>query len=233
MTESNLHPLAELLRRKGIDLRRVVVVRDEVSIICDEVRALAKGFDHVVTSGGVGPTHDDVTVSGVAAAFEVEVVLQPDLVAILRSHYKDACTDAHLAMARCPEGTTLEFGNGRPWPAMRMKNVWMLPGIPAIFRQKLTILEETLLTSPAIYLRSLFLSLDEPSIKVWLDETVRMHPTIEIGSYPLWPSKKKDETPVKEEATKVTFEGHDLAAVEAAVTHFLSQLPPTGLLRAV
>ena len=102
------------------------MVLDDVEVIAREVEQLSHDHDHVFTSGGVGPTHDDVTVEGVARAFLVPVVSSPELEQMLRDYYGDKLTDGHLLMARVPGGTTLTTGPKSPWPTVIKENVWLL-----------------------------------------------------------------------------------------------------------
>src|SRR3712207_4764888 len=104
VAEGNVFELARTLRALGIELRRVVFVPDELATIAREVRELSAAHDLVVTSGGVGPTHDDITVEAVAQAFGVAAVVEPSLADWLRRFYGERCTDAHLRMALIPEG---------------------------------------------------------------------------------------------------------------------------------
>ena len=120
--EANVVVLARTLRGLGVELRRVVVILDDIDEIAREVKALSKSHDWVFTSGGVGPTHDDVTVEGVAKAFGVAAVEHPFLAKQLRDHYKERCTDGHLRMALVPEGATLETSAEIRWPTIRLSS---------------------------------------------------------------------------------------------------------------
>src|SRR6187551_1177646 len=128
--DANVYVLAGTLRALGIRLSRVVMLPDEV-------RRLSAEVDVVFTSGGVGPTHDDVTVEAVARAFGVDVVLDPTLSELLRGVYGERLTDAHLLMARVPVGAMLCGSAEVQWPTPVMNNVWILPGIPDLFKLKL------------------------------------------------------------------------------------------------
>jgi len=138
VAESNLVELARTLRAIGVTLRRVVTLPDELEALAQEIRTLSAAHDVVFTSGGVGPTHDDVTVEAVARAFGVSAVLHPDLAAVIRRAYGDACTDAHLRMALVPEGALLATAPEVDWPLPVMRNVFILPGVPEAFRTKLS-----------------------------------------------------------------------------------------------
>src|SRR5271166_365751 len=106
--EANVAVLARELRALGVLLSRVVVVLDDIDTIAGEVTELSRTHDWVFTSGGVGPTHDDVTIEAVAKAFGVRVVSSPEMEGMLRAHYKERCSEGHLRMALIPEGATLE-----------------------------------------------------------------------------------------------------------------------------
>ena len=104
IAEQNLLVLSRLLRSIGIQLRRVVMILDEIDVIRDEVAALSRDHDVLFTSGGVGPTHDDLTIEGVARAFGAGVVMSAEIERLLRGYYGAAITEGHLLMARVPEG---------------------------------------------------------------------------------------------------------------------------------
>src|SRR5882724_8868527 len=137
IADANVAELAKVLRAVGIRLQRVVMLPDDIELLAKEVRALSSEFDVVFTSGGVGPTHDDVTIAAVARAFGLEVEEDPKLAELLRGVYGERITDAHLLMARVPAGSELRGAPEVEWPTPVAKNVWMLPGIPDLFRLKL------------------------------------------------------------------------------------------------
>jgi molybdenum cofactor synthesis domain-containing protein len=215
--EANVHVLARALRELGIELQRVVMVLDDIDIIAREVRELSKSHDWLFTSGGVGPTHDDVTVRAVAKAFGLNVVEEPSLATMLREHYRDRCTDGHLQMALVPEGAALETHDTVRWPTIRVENTWLLPGVPEIFRMKLAVVVARLTGGARFVSRSVFTRMDEGDLKALLDEVVARFPDIGVGSYPKWqdPSYK----------TKLTFDGRDPERVDAARDAFIALLP--------
>src|SRR6266850_2524012 len=126
--DANAAYLCRELRELGVEVRRIAVIPDEVALIAEEVAAFSKAFDLVFTSGGVGPTHDDVTIEGVARAMGVPVVRHPELVALLERYYRDKLTDAALRMAEIPEGAELITGNGLRFPNVAMRNVFVRIG---------------------------------------------------------------------------------------------------------
>ena len=128
--EANLVNLARTLRALGVKLERAVMVPDDMQVIADEVRALSNGYDVVFTSGGVGPTHDDITLEAVALAFGVRAIIHPEFENLLHTVYRDKMTDGHLRMALVPEGADLVRHEETRWPTVRMKNVWVCPASP-------------------------------------------------------------------------------------------------------
>ncbi len=215
--EANVYVLARGLRGLGIELRRVVVIMDDVDEIAREVELLARTHDWLITSGGVGPTHDDVTVLGVAKAFGVAAVQDPLLAKMLREHYKEGCTDGHLQMALVPEGATLESSEEIRWPTIRFRNVWLMPGVPEIFRMKLPIVMSRIGSGTSFVTRAVFTNMDEGDLKPLLDAVVARFPDVGVGSYPKW----QDPT----YRTKLTFDGRDAARVDEARDAFVALLP--------
>jgi molybdenum cofactor synthesis domain-containing protein len=217
VADANVHALARALRTVGIELRRVVMVLDDLDVIAHEVAVLAESHDWLFTSGGVGPTHDDVTVQAVAKAFHVRVIEHPTLAKLVRDHYQERCTTGHLQMALVPEGACLETHDGVRWPAIRYKNTWLLPGVPEIFRMKLAIVAERVSGGVAFVSRAVFTKMDEGDLKPLLDDVVARFHDVSVGSYPTWqdPSYK----------TKLTFDGREPSRVHEACDALLALLP--------
>lgn len=222
--DANVVELARFLRALGVELRRVVVVADEIETIAAEVNALRQTHDLLFTSGGVGPTHDDVTVAGVARALGRPVVRSEAVVALLRAYYGDALRPGHLHMADVVEGTELFPGLSPQWPTMVLGNVFILPGIPEIFRFKLSGLIERLRGADAPFtLRAVYCAIEEAELRPSLDAVVARFPDVFVGSYPRW----RDP----EYAVRVTFDGRDAAQVHAAAAHFTALLDPMAIVR--
>ncbi|HWL85370.1 MAG TPA: competence/damage-inducible protein A [Polyangiaceae bacterium] len=217
--EANLRVLAQSLRDIGVQLRRVVMVLDDVETIAREVHELSTSHDWLFTSGGIGPTHDDVTVDAVAKAFGVAVAVSPEMRTMLLEHYKERCTEGHLRMALIPEGSTLETTDAIRWPTVRLKNTWLMPGVPEVFRMKIPVIVERLGREAPYVSTAVYTKMEEGDLKPLLDDVVAAFPEVDVGSYPKWldPSYK----------TKVTFDGRDRVQVFAARDRFLSVLPET------
>lgn len=215
--EQNVVVLARALRALGVNLRRVVVIPDDVDLIVAEIRELSSGFDLLFTSGGIGPTHDDVTVAAVAEAFGAAVETDESTAEMIRDHFGDRLRPGHLLMARVPRGCELVTDDEGKWPTILMHNVWVLPGVPEIFRMRLRAVKQRLAGGRPFVSREVYTNLDEGNLVPLLDEIVERFPSVDVGSYPKWndPSYR----------TKLTFDGLDPDAVQAAFEAFLRMLP--------
>ncbi len=218
IVESNLVVLARTLRDIGVQLRHVAIVRDEIAEIVVAIRQLSPAHDWLFTSGGVGPTHDDVTVEAASKAFGVPVVRDETLSALIRAHYAERCTDGHLRMALVPEGAVLETNGDLRWPAIRIQNTWLLPGVPEAFRAKLSVAAQKLGRAQAFISKAVYVKMDEGHLKPLLDTVVERFKDVEIGSYPKW----FDDT----YKTKLTFDGLEPRRVDEACSAFIAMLPP-------
>jgi molybdenum cofactor synthesis domain-containing protein len=162
--DTNTRYLARRLFELGIALRQVVVCPDEMDIIVRELNQLRAGHDIVFTSGGVGPTHDDITIDAVAAAFGRPVVESPEIAAMIRAHFGDIVTPAHLRMANMPEGAELVRNAKSGWPTVLCGNVYILPGVPEIFERKLDALRERLDEGQRFFNQTVYTHCDEGEI---------------------------------------------------------------------
>lgn len=220
--EANVVFLAQELRALGVSLERVVFVPDQIDVIVRDLLELSTGFDVVFTSGGVGPTHDDVTIEAIAKAFGRRMVRDPTMEEMLRAFYGARLTEGHLKMADVPEGVSLVSSEEIRWPTMVVENVYIFPGIPEIFRAKFPVVRERFRQEPWV-LRAVFTNLDEGVLRSALDEVVRAYPTVQIGSYP-----KLGDAGYR---VKVTLESKDGALVEQATAALLGGLPPEEIVR--
>ena len=171
------------LRALGVELGRIAIIPDQIDDIAETVPRHAARFDAVFTSGGVGPTHDDVTMAGIARGFGTSVVRHPDLEKLLREYYKERLTDSHLRLAQVPDGTELVYGTDPVWPVICYRNVYILPGVPALFRRKFLAIRERFRSRPFHTVR-VYVMADEATIAPDLDRVVAAHPAVAFGSYP-------------------------------------------------
>jgi molybdenum cofactor synthesis domain-containing protein len=220
--DENARFLTRELRELGVTLARVEVIPDVPAEIAESVRTLSARYDVVFTSGGVGPTHDDVTLPAVAAAFDMQVARNAELETLLRAGAGELLHERDLRMADVPTGARLEYGPPTPsshtrrsWPVVVVRNVWILPGVPKIFRRKFEMVRELFRAAP-IHARAVYSRVDEGPIAGALDEVVAGFPTVEVGSYPHL------DTP--DYRVKITLDGRDAAAVDAATAHLVARL---------
>lgn len=209
--EENARFAVRELRALGVSVRRIEIVPDIEAEIADSLRVLSQRFDHVFTSGGVGPTHDDVTLPAVARAFGMAISRRPELEALIRTALGTELHPRDLRMADIPEGAKLIYGDPPDptrWPVVAVGNVYVLPGVPAIFRRKFDILRPMLQGQP-IFGRFILSREGEGSIAAALDAVVAAFPGVTIGSYP-----QIDATSHK---VKITVDGRELDDVEGAV----------------
>ena len=190
--DQNGHNLAKMLRRRGIRLLEVCTVEDDLAAIGAALHRLLELAPLVFTSGGVGPTHDDVTLEAVALALGRPLRRDPAMERILRAHFGERLTAAGLKMADLPDGTELTAEHG--WPVMRLRlargrRIYILPGIPELCRAKIEALEAIpgeLPDAGGWALELLHTAIDEADLAAPLNRVVADHPQVEIGSYPRW-----------------------------------------------
>jgi molybdenum cofactor synthesis domain-containing protein len=222
VVDTNSAFLAQQLRSLGVSLRRMVVVPDEVELIAAEVRVMQHAVDVLFTSGGVGPTHDDVTIAGVARGLGRAVLRHPALEGLLRGYFGADVNEARLKLAEVVEGTELEYHGQSSFPTFRVENIYVLPGIPEIFREKVLALRSRLATDP-FHLRVVYMREMESTIAVYLNRTLEQFPELLLGSYP----KLNDP----EYQVRITLESKDRQYVERALEALLTMLPPSAVVR--
>ncbi|HEU0036848.1 MAG TPA: molybdopterin-binding protein [Kofleriaceae bacterium] len=181
--EENAAFLIQELRSLGVELRRIVMIPDVLDDIAATVIDMAARVDHVFTSGGVGPTHDDVTMAGISQGFGTTVVRHPDLEAKVRAYWGAKLEAPNLRLADVPEGAELVYGTGDVWPVVKYRNVYILPGVPALFRRKFVEIRDRFRTEPVTVAR-VYIDADEGQIAADLDAVVAAFPAVRIGSYP-------------------------------------------------
>jgi molybdopterin-biosynthesis enzyme MoeA-like protein len=221
--ESNLAYLGQELFKLGIVLSRAVVCRDDVDVIAADLNALRAGHDIVFTSGGVGPTHDDVTLPAIAKAFGRKLVRAPEIEALIRDYHGERVTPDHLRMADIPEGSRLFASTDVPWPTIAIESVYVFPGVPEIFRLKFPVLRAHLSQAARFYSRAVFTMCDEGEIAAQLTRVAERHPELFIGSYPRFRGE--------DYRLKVTVDGGDEAHVARALSELVELLPSDKIVR--
>ena len=181
--ETNSVFLIQRFRELGVRVRRVEIVPDEVDEIGRAVSAASAAHDIVITTGGVGPTHDDITMASIAQAFEVPVVRHPDLLRLVEKFFGDSATESHRSLADVPKGSHLVGHERPPWPTVCFGNVFILPGIPKYMRARFDVFSSAF-AGPPLFHGALDAETFEAEICNPLNAIVAAHPNLEIGSYP-------------------------------------------------
>jgi molybdenum cofactor synthesis domain-containing protein len=213
--DENFFYLARTLRELGIRLMRCIVIPDEPVAIRETIEACRSRFTYVFTSGGLGPTHDDVTVEGVAMALGLRVVRHPFLEEKIREFYGDRLKEASLKMAEIPEGAALHFLDKMSFPVLSVENIFLFPGVPELFREKFEGIKEHFRTRP-YHSEEILSHRRESEIAELLSVTLDMFPSIKIGSYPKW-----DEEGYR---VKVVVESKEEESVKRAAEHLRNVL---------
>jgi molybdenum cofactor synthesis domain-containing protein len=219
--DKNIGYIAEYLTGIGVDLREVRVVADEEDAIVTAVNALRQCYTYVFTTGGIGPTHDDITADCVAKAFGVGIDVDARARAMLlqRIAEKDL-NEARLRMARIPAGADLIVNKVSSAPGFRIGNVFVMAGVPAIMQAMLDEVAPTLRTGAKMLSESVRADLREGDIGTDLGNIARAHPAVLIGSYPFMDDQARPNTTVVVRARDPAA----LAAAKTAVEAMLARL---------
>jgi molybdenum cofactor synthesis domain-containing protein len=213
--DSNSHFLATELRALGVDVKRISVVPDEMDTVAREVSEFSEAFDYVFTSGGVGPTHDDVTIEAISRAFGLKTEPSPYLLDYLEKRCGGKLTPAAEKMAQLPVGAEM-IDVGGPFPPVVVRNVYVLPGVPELMKKKFHQFKDRFRAEP-YHLRRVFVNEEECFVAHHLDAVVSEFPEVSVGSYPN----------VVEEKYRVivTLESRNPDVLEKAFTRLMELLP--------
>ena len=186
--DKNIAQIALWLNLQGIRLAEVRVVPDVEDAIVEAVNQLRARNDYLFTTGGIGPTHDDITVDAIAKALGVPVVHHPKAVAVLQSYYetRGGATDARLRMARVPEGATLIENRMSGAPGIRYGNVFIMAGVPHITSMMLEALSGTLEGGKPLLSDTVGCWVAESEVAELLRSVEKAHENCQIGSYPFF-----------------------------------------------
>ena len=187
--DRNVAQVATWLNEQGIRLSEVRVVPDDLERIGEAVNALRSVHDYLFTTGGIGPTHDDITVDAIAAAFGVPVIVHPEARQILEDYYRGrpgGLTSARLRMARTPEGAELLANPYSGAPGIKMQNVYIMAGVPSITASMLEGLTGKLEGGRPMVSVTVGARAPESEVADLLRETEEAHPGVAIGSYPFF-----------------------------------------------
>ena len=181
--DTNSAFLAVELRKLGVDLERILTIPDVIDTIANETRALSEAYDYVFTSGGIGPTHDDLTMDGIAQAFGRPIVLNQSMVDRMDRYSDKPLNDAMKKMALIPEGAEVLDVGGLWFPVVVVGNVHIFPGIPELFEKKFHSIRDRFSGVPFL-LRKVYVRENESDIAETLNDLLREFPELMLGSYP-------------------------------------------------
>ncbi|MEM1432387.1 MAG: molybdopterin-binding protein [Pseudomonadota bacterium] len=221
--DSNMHHLAGELTRHGIALSEVRMVADVQDQIVAAVRALSERWNHVFTSGGIGPTHDDITADAIAEAFGVAIGVREDARALLQSYYDEkgiALNDARLRMARVPDGACLIENPISVAPGFSIGNVHVMAGVPVVFQAMVASVLPSMTGGPPLLSQSLQIQRGEGDIAAPLGTLADTYTDLSIGCYPTYRDGVYGAT--------VVIRGTEAARVDAAMSE-LGRLFPEAL----
>lgn len=221
VADQNTPFLTKELRDLGMPLLEARWIPDDLGVIAATFREVAAAYEVVFSSGGVGPTHDDVTLAGIARAFDVPLVRHAELAHEIAKFYGDKTNEALLHMADLPEGALLVRDRGLALSVVQVRNVYVLPGVPRFFQLKFDAIKERFRRTP-FHLRRLYTNLDEGDIAGHLEEAERRF-EISVGSYPRYDGA--------EYSVLVTLESKAAARVEEALAFLRERIPPAHVVR--
>lgn len=208
--DRNIGYIAEYLTNIGVDLKEARVVSDVIADIADAVNALRHRYTYLFTTGGIGPTHDDITADGIAHAFGVPVIHHPGAVEILTEHLGDRINEARLRMARMPEGAELIENTVSKAPGWRVENVHVMAGIPNVMHAMMDAIGPTLKTGVRILSETVEgQGIKEGDIGGPLGDIQKAHAGVMIGSYPHFDGKRF--------TTSIVVRSRDQALLDAAI----------------
>jgi len=219
--DKNIGHLAETMTAVGIDLKEVRIVADDEEAIVAAVNTLRPRHTYVFTSGGIGPTHDDITADAIAKAFGVDCIHDPAAMDLLSSHYSERgleFTEARQRMARMPVGAAHIENRVSKAPGFAVENVYVMAGVPSVFQAMLDAVLPTLKTGTKMLSRAVDCPFGEGDIGLPLAAVQKAHPLVSIGSYPRFDGKSF--------STQIVIRSRDdaaLAAAEDAVHEMLAE----------
>ncbi|HWO42861.1 MAG TPA: competence/damage-inducible protein A [Candidatus Eisenbacteria bacterium] len=214
--DTNSHFLCAELRQLGVEVQKISTIPDDIEIIGREVAEFSGRFDYVFTTGGVGPTHDDVTIDGIAHGFGLRVVRHPAIESRIRQRVGAEVNEARLRMANVPEGAELLAADAVFAPVIKIRNVYIFPGIPKILQERFQAIKERFRDAP-YFMKVVYVTYGEGVIAALMNDLLSKYPAILLGSYPV--------LDVPQYKVKVTLESKDPNYLNQALESFLSSLP--------
>ena len=221
--DENAPFLLRELRAQGVDVERVYTIPDEIDVIAEDVSCFSKAYTYAITTGGVGPTHDDVTMDGVARAFGRELVENGQMAAMMREALRGGKPNAsQLKMCLLPSGAKLINTPDLWFPLVQVENVYIFPGIPRLLRAKFEAMRGVFVGAP-FFLRRIFMGCIESDIAQQLHDLLEDFPELRLGSYP--------RIGEEEYRTLLTLESRDRSYVDRALDSLVARIPAADVVR--
>ncbi len=212
--------LCRELRALGVEVERIATIPDDIDVIAREVRAMSDAYDFVFTSGGVGPTHDDLTMDGVAKAFDLPIQVYDSIVERIERAQGQVANASLIKMAALPAGAALIDAGDLWFPLVVVGNVYVFPGIPELLRRKFESIRERFRGEP-FALRCVYVKLLESDIAAELHALLGEFPELLLGSYP--------RIGEAEFRVLLTLESRDPGYLQRALDSLLARLPPRAV----
>jgi molybdenum cofactor synthesis domain-containing protein len=222
VVDTNSPYLAKELRSLGVELQRILTIPDDIDLIARETRVMSDTFDYVFTSGGIGPTHDDLTMGAVAKAFDRKLVLNQSMYDRIARNQPEPLNESQRKMAMLPEGAKAVDAGDLWFPIVIVENVHVFPGIPQLFEKKFEAIRDRFRGDP-FHLKQVFVTRHESDIAQSLNDLLGEFPNVMVGSYP-----RLGETHYR---VLLTLESRDLAYLERALASLLERIPDEAVHR--
>jgi len=189
--DSNTSFIAKWLNERGVQLKEVKIIPDELNIIVSSVNLLRKKYNYLFTTGGIGPTHDDITALAISKAFNKKYEYNKEAYQILKKHYEDSYfNEARKKMAKMPSGAKLIYNPSSSAPGFYVKNVFTLPGVPTILQSMMSFVEQLIVGAEKMYTVTVQAHLPESKIAKDLGKLQKKFKDLSLGSYPFFQSGK-------------------------------------------
>ncbi|KAK9889666.1 hypothetical protein WA026_007045 [Henosepilachna vigintioctopunctata] len=205
----------KVLHDLGVKLKKISVVGDNINAVSEEVAEFSQLYDYVITTGGIGPTHDDITFEGVAKAFDEPLVMNKDI--------QDICDKynhrfSKIKLSKIPQSAQLRYYPELKFPRIAIKNVFLFPGVPQLFEKAFSVVaKDSFSGNGPFYTKAVYLNVTEEEILTQLNLIVKLCPNVEFGSYP---NMYNDNYKVK-----ITIESSDERATDEAYSRLLKLIP--------
>ncbi len=222
--DTNSSYMARWLGEKGIELAEIRVVQDDKSRIIEAVQALKHSATYVLTTGGIGPTHDDITADAVAEAVGKPLIIDAEAFSALENHYGQAdFTEARQRMARVPEGARLIANPLSIAPGFEINGIFVMAGVPKIMQAMINGLDGRIKGGIPVYTKTVTLHVGESSVAGSLDDLQKQHLQVSVGSYPFF------DFDAKKGGTEIVVRSRDSEALDTCFHHLCAWLQAEGI----